>query len=110
MQHVYKIKKDDTLTKLLFGSGPTPETGCLYVYLVDGVQEYHAGYTEVWCIYYAASGHAASVWLLVALGIAVMIGFGVGLGVGDGELGLNIGTGVFAVFTGVHLAIVLGMV
>lgn len=109
MQQVYKIKKDDTLTKLLFGSARTPETGCLYAYLVNGVQEYHTGYTEVWCIYYIVSGHAASVWLLVALGIAVIIGFGVGVGTGDGRLGLDVGTGVFAVFTGVHLAIVLGM-
>lgn len=109
-QHAYKIKKDDTLTKLLFGSGPVPECGNLYAYLVGGVENDHAGYTEVWCIYRVVSGSAASAWLLIALGIAVVIGFGVGVGVGDGKLGLDIGTGVFAVFTGIHLAIVLGMV
>ncbi|KAF1829731.1 hypothetical protein BDW02DRAFT_634212 [Decorospora gaudefroyi] len=98
-QHVYKIKKDDTLTKLLFGSVPISENGSLYAYLVDAVQDGHAGYTEILCFYYAVSGRMASIWLLIALGLAVLLGFGVGVGTGDGHLGLDVGTGVLAVLT-----------
>ena len=79
LQHVYKIKRDDTLTKLLFGSVPTSENGNLYAYLVDAVQDGHAGYTEVWCFYHAVSGRMASIWLLIALGVAVLLGFGAGV-------------------------------
>lgn len=48
-------------------------------------------------------------WLLIALGVAMMLGSGVGLGVGDGRLGLDVGSAVLAVLTGVHFSIVLGM-
>lgn len=61
-------------------------------------------------MYHVVSDSLASTWLMIALGVAAVIGVGVGVGVGVGALGLDIGTVVFAVFTGIHLAIVLGMV
>jgi hypothetical protein len=106
---VYNVKKDDTLTKLVFSAGPVSEIGNLYAYLTDGVQNDHAGYVEVWCFYRAVSGRAASIWLFVALGLAVALGLGVGLGAGDGQLGLDVGTGALAVLTGIHMCLVLGM-
>lgn len=106
-QRVYKIKKDDTLTKLLFGSVPWLENGSLHAYLSAAVQNDHAGYTEVWCFYHTVSGRTASIWLLVALVLAALLGFGVGIGTGDGSLGLDVGTGALAVLMGVHLSIFL---
>ncbi|KAL1593743.1 hypothetical protein SLS60_010475 [Paraconiothyrium brasiliense] len=46
-RHVYKLKKDDTLTKMLFGSVPVSENGSLCAYLVHAVRDGHAGYTEL---------------------------------------------------------------
>ncbi|KAI8930610.1 hypothetical protein NX059_012220 [Plenodomus lindquistii] len=46
-QHGFNIKKDDTLTRLLFGSIPTLDNGNLYAYLVDAAQDGHAEFTEV---------------------------------------------------------------
>lgn len=94
----------------MFGGVPVSEVGGVYAYLIEGVQDTHAGYREVWCFYHAVSARAASMWLLVALGVAVTFGLGVGLGVGDGQLGLDVGSGVLAVLTGVHLSVVLGMI
>ena len=82
----------------------------MYAYLVEGVQEQHAGCMEVWCFYRAVIARATWICLLVALGVAVMFGLGVGLGVGNGQLGLDAGSGVLAVLTEVHLSIVLGMI
>ena len=84
--------------------------GSLYAYLIDALQDNHAGYTKVWCFYHTASGRMASIWLLGALVIAILLGVGVGIGFGDGELGLDAGAGALAVLTSIHLSIFLGMV
>ncbi|KAF1849827.1 uncharacterized protein K460DRAFT_349973 [Cucurbitaria berberidis CBS 394.84] len=106
--YVGEKKRHDMMTNVLFNPAtPIPTTHTLYVQLISGVRNDEEGHTKAWGLDYAIDGHAACIWLALALVAALVVGLVIGISTGDGKLGLGIGGGLLAASTAIQAAILM---
>ncbi|KAH7066877.1 hypothetical protein BKA63DRAFT_607765 [Paraphoma chrysanthemicola] len=106
---VKQIVNDRILTQLLRKpSAFALDTRAIQEYLTAGRKLERGEDIQMWCLYYEFDGMAASMWLMLALLLSVLLGVAIETIIRDIELAFSVGTGLLVVLTPIHSAIMVG--
>ncbi|KAH7071611.1 hypothetical protein FB567DRAFT_598008 [Paraphoma chrysanthemicola] len=106
---VKQIVKDRMLTQFLRKpSAVALDTRSIQEYITAGQKVDREEDMQMWCLYYELDGVAASMWLMFALLLAILLGVALEIIIRDIELTLSVGTGLLVVLTTIHSAIMVG--